>query len=236
MLSCFCTRDSLHLVAPPSHLTPQCPLCQANLTQCISVGFPNQTEPLKGLTGTRKSRRHSGDPSSVSELAQGFCGDSSLSYGIQATYFSKLQYGLNRSTKICIFSSSPKDRYGMIRRRPWSTLGLERTKVLLIWSKSITSWSLSPVRRRLPCRGREDGGPINGVRMVEAAPPSEPSEGALKEPSRHFLGNKQCEFHLINFQISVLALGIVSRDQNVPIQSPLPQENVSYLKFIWPYF
>lgn len=47
-------------------------------------------------------------------------------------YLSKLQHGLKRSTRILIFSSSPKERYGMIRRRPCKTLGLERTKGVLI--------------------------------------------------------------------------------------------------------
>lgn len=43
-----------------------------------------------------------------------------------------------------------------MRNRPCKTLRLERTKVLFIWSSSITSWSLSPVRRRLPCKGKND--------------------------------------------------------------------------------
>lgn len=67
-------------------------------------------------------------------------------------HLSKLQHGLKRSTRILIFSSSPNDRYGMMRSRPWSTLGLERTNGVLIWSNSMTSWSLSPVSSRLPCR------------------------------------------------------------------------------------
>lgn len=66
------------------------------------------------------------------------------------SHLSKLQHGLKRSTKIFIFSSSPKERNGMMRSRPCSTLGFERTKGVLIWSNSMTSWSLSPVSRRLP--------------------------------------------------------------------------------------
>lgn len=71
---------------------------------------------------------------------------------MNSAYLSKLQQGLNRSTKMCIFSSSPKDRYGMMRSRPCRTLGLERTKVVLIWSSNITNWSLSPVNSKLPCK------------------------------------------------------------------------------------
>lgn len=67
-------------------------------------------------------------------------------------YLSKLQHGLKRSTKILIFSSSPKERYGMMRSRPCSTLGLERTNGVFIWSNNMTSWSLSPVSSRLPCK------------------------------------------------------------------------------------
>lgn len=93
-----------------------------------------------------------------------------------------------------------------MRSRPWSTLGLERTKVLLIWSKSITSWSLSPVRRRLPCNRKEGGHAINAVRTVAAgniwALKVSISIRVIKRTprrtvSRHFLGNNK-QFHLRN--------------------------------------
>lgn len=77
-------------------------------------------------------------------------------------HLSKLQQGLKRSTRILIFSSSPKDKYGMMRSRPWRTLGLERTNGVLIWSSNMTSWSLSPVSSRFPL-GRQTRSHFNQI-------------------------------------------------------------------------
>lgn len=46
----------------------------------------------------------------------------------------------------------------MMRSRPCSTLGLERTNGVLIWSNNMTSWSLSPVSSRLPCKRKNSYG------------------------------------------------------------------------------
>ena len=47
-----------------------------------------------------------------------------------------------------------------MRSSPCSTLGLERTNGVLIWSNNMTSWSLSPVSSRLPCK-RQNNSHLN---------------------------------------------------------------------------